>query len=141
MKPRLVALLLLALSACGGGGGGRPYSDYYVVTFEPGRSELPAAGRTALSYATRDADRGSPRTVAIKGYVRADHGESELSEQRMKVIADALVEAGIARSIIRLTPKAIPADDYARLGNAVVVQIERGAPVTPPPAPASTEEE
>src|SRR5258708_24053258 len=128
MKPRLVALLLLALSACGGGGGGRPYSDYYVVTFEPGRSELPAAGRTALSYATRDADRGSPRTVAIKGYVRADHGESELSEQRMKVIADALVGAGVATGSIRRTPQATPAQDDARLRTAVGVPIERGEP-------------
>ncbi len=53
----------------------------------------------------------------------------------MKVVADALVEAGVARSIIRLTPQSIPAEDYARLGNAVVVQIERGEPIASPPAP------
>ncbi len=134
MKRQLVAFLLLALSACGGGGG-QPHSDYYVVSFEPGRSELPAVGRTALSFGTRDADRGSPRMVAVKGYVPADRSLAELSEQRMKVVADTLVEAGVARSIIRLTPQSIPAEDYARLGNAVVVQIERGEPIASPPAP------
>jgi hypothetical protein len=139
MKRHLVAILLLALSSCGGDGSGHLHSDYYVVSFEPGRSELPAAGHTVLSYATRDVDRGSPRAVTIKGYVPADRNLSELSEQRMKVVADALIEAGVARSIIRLTPQSIPAEDFARLGNAVVIRIERGEPTAPAPAPVEEE--
>ncbi len=129
MKFRLAVLLLLSLSACGS--SGPPHSDYYVVTFDPASGDLPPAGRTALSYATRDADRGAPRAVVVKGYVNADGSGRELSEQRMKVVADALVEAGVTRRIIQLQAQPTPAADFARLGNGVVVQIERGDPVAP----------
>jgi hypothetical protein len=138
MKAYLAALLLLTLSACGASEA--PHSDYFVVAFEPAHSELPPAGRAALSYATRDADRGAPRAVAIRAYVRADDTNRELAEQRMKVIADALVEAGVARNIIRLVPQPADPDEYTRLGNGVVVQIERGEAVVPPP-PLETEAE
>jgi hypothetical protein len=132
MKISLVAALLILLSACSF--SGPPHSDYYVVTFDAGRAELPPGGRLALSYAASDADRGAPRAVAIKAYVRADGSERALSEQRMKVVADALVEAGVARSIIQLTPQPAADDaEFARLGDGVIVQIERGEPVTPPP--------
>jgi hypothetical protein len=133
MIRRLAAFLLLTLSACGS--SGPPHSDYYVVTFDPARADLLPAGRAALSYATRDADRGAPRAVAVKGYVNVDGSSRELSEQRMKVVADALVEAGVPRDIIQLTPQPTPAVDFARLGNGVVVQIERGDPVVSAPAP------
>jgi hypothetical protein len=133
MKARLATLLLLTLSACGS--SGPPHSDYYVVTFEPARAELPPAGRTALSYATRDADRGAPRAVAVKGYLNADGSARELSEQRMKVVADALVEAGVPRDIIKFVPQPTPPADFARLGNGVVVQVERGDPVVSVPPP------
>ncbi|HEX3499945.1 MAG TPA: hypothetical protein VHT04_11555 [Stellaceae bacterium] len=140
MKFFLVAGLLLLLSACGGGSG-LPHSDYYVVTFASGRAELPPDGRRALSNATRDADRGVPRAVAIKAYLRADGSERDLCDQRMKVIADALVQAGVARNIIRIVPQpAIDDAEFARLGNGVVVQIERGEAVTQPP-PVETEAE
>lgn len=138
MKTYLAALLLLALSACAG--SGTPHSDYFVISFEPARSELPPAGRAALSYATRDADRGAPRAIAIKAYVRSDDTNHDLAEQRMKVIADALVEAGVARNIIQLVPQPADPNEFARLGNGVVVQIERGEPVAPPP-PLETEAE
>ena len=139
MKACLVAALLLLLSACGGSQS--PHSDYYVVTFDSGRAELPPAGRRALSYATRDADRGAPRAVAIKAYVRADGSERALCDQRMKVIADALVEVGVARNIIRLAPQPAADDgEFARLGSGVVIQIERGEGVIPPP-PIETETE
>ncbi len=49
-----------------------------------------------------------------------------------------MAEAGVARSIIRLAPQSISTNDYARLGNAVVVQIERGEPVAPPPTTVNT---
>jgi hypothetical protein len=131
MKIFFVAAFLLLLAACWGGSG-PPHSDYYVVTFGSGRAELPPDGRRALSNATRDADRGAPRAVAIKAYLRADGGERELCDQRMKVVADALVQAGVARNIIRLVPQpAIDEAEFARLGNGLVVQIERGEPVTP----------
>jgi len=136
MKVGLVVLLLLTLSACGS--SGPPHSDYYVVTFDPAGGDLPPAGRSALSYAARDADRGAPRAVVVKGYVNADGSGRELSEQRMKVVADALVEAGVTRGIIKLVPQPIPAADFARLGNGVVVQVERGDPVAP--ASVSVEE-
>src|SRR5471032_2463898 len=124
MKITLVAVLLLFLSACVD--SGPPHSEYYVVTFASGRAELPPDGRRALSYATRDADRGAPRTVAVKAYVRADGSERALGEERMKVVADALVEAGVARNIIRLAPQPAADDaEFARLGNGVVVQVER----------------
>ena len=132
MKARLAVLLLLTLCACGSSGS--PYSDYYVVSFDPAGAELPPAGRAALSYAARDADRGAPRAVAVKGYVSVDGSGRELSEQRMKVVAEALVEAGVARSIIHLMPQPTPATEFARLGNGVVVQIERGNPVVAAPA-------
>src|SRR6185437_3806161 len=138
MRTYLAALLLLALSACGV--SETPHSDYFVVAFESGRSELPPAGRAALSYATRDADRGAPRAVAVKAYVRADATNHELAEQRMKVIADALVQAGVARNIIQLVPQPADPDEFTRLGNGVVVQIERGEAVVPPP-PIETEAE
>src|SRR5260370_36706939 len=127
MNARLAVLLLLTLSACGRSGS--PYSAYYVVSFDPARAELPPAGRAALSYATRDADRGAPRAVAVKGYVSVDGSGRELSEQRMKVVADALVEAGVPRSIIHLTPQPTPATEFARLGNGVVLPNARGNPV------------
>jgi hypothetical protein len=133
MKIFLVAAFLLLLSACWGSSG-PPHSDYYVVTFASGRAELPPDGRRALSNATRDADRGAPRAVAIKAYLRTDGSERELCDQRMKVVADALVQAGVARNIIRVVPQpAIDDAEFARLGNGLVVQIERGEPVTPPP--------
>jgi hypothetical protein len=138
MRTYLAALLLLALSACGV--SETPHSDYFVVAFESGRSELPPAGRAALSYATRDADRGAPRAVAVKAYVRADDTNHELAEQRMKVIADALVQAGVARNIIQLVAQPADPDEFTRLGNGVVVQIERGEAVVPPP-PIETEAE
>jgi hypothetical protein len=138
MRTYLAALLLLALSACGV--SETPHSDYFVVAFESGRSELPPAGRAALSYATRDADRGAPRAVAVKAYVRADDTNHELAEQRMKVIADALVQAGVARNIIQLVPQPADPDEFTRLGNGVVVQIELGDAVVPPP-PIETEAE
>ena len=129
MKSYLTALLLLALSACGTSES--PHSDYFVVSFEPARSELPASGRAALSYATRDADRGTPREVTIKTYSPAVGDGQDLSAQRMKVIADALVEGGVPRNIIRLAPQPAAPDEFARLGNGVVVQIERGEPIAP----------
>jgi hypothetical protein len=132
MKARLAILLLLILSACGSSRS--PYSDYYVVSFDPAGAELPPAGRAALSYAARDADRGAPRAVAVKGYVSVDGSGRELSEQRMKVVAEALVEAGVPRSIIHLTPQPTPTTEFTRLGNGVVVQIERGNPVVAAPA-------
>jgi hypothetical protein len=132
MKISLAAALLLLLSACAD--SGPPHSEYYVVTFASGHAELPPDGRRALSYATRDADRGAPRAVAIKAYIRADGSERALGEQRMKVVADALVEAGVARSVIRLAPQPAADDaEFSRLGNGVVVQIERGEAVTPLP--------
>jgi hypothetical protein len=136
MKFRLAVLLLLTLSACGS--SGPPHSDYYVVTFDPASGDLPPAGRSALSYATRDADRGAPRAVMVKGYVNVDGGGREIAEQRMKVVADALVEAGVARRIIQFVRQPTPTADLARLGNGVVVQIERGDPVAP--ASVSAEE-
>jgi hypothetical protein len=141
MKIFTVVALLLLLSGCWWGSPVTPHSDYYVVTFATGRAELPPDGRRALSYATRDADRGAPRAVAVKAYLRADGSERELCEQRLKVVADALVEAGVARNIIRLVPQpAIDDAEFARLGNGVVVQIERGEKVTSPP-PIETEPE
>src|SRR5437868_5530226 len=113
MKVRFAVLLLLMLAACGS--SGPPHSDYYVVTFDPANGDLPPAGRTALSYATRDADSGAPRTVVVKGYVDADGSGRELSEQRMKVVADALVEAGVARRVIQLQTQPTPAADSAPL--------------------------
>jgi hypothetical protein len=139
MKTALVAALLLLLAACSD--WGPPHSDYFVVTFASGRAELPPDGHQALSYAMRDADRGTPRAVVIKAYIRADGSERTLAEQRMNVVADALVEAGVVRNIIRLTPqKAADDAEFSRLGNGVVVQIERGEPVTPP-SPTDTETE
>jgi isocitrate dehydrogenase len=76
--------------------------------------------------------------VVVKGYVNADGSGRELSEQRMKVVADALVEAGVTRRIIQLHAQQTPAADFTRLGNGVVVQIERGDPVAP--AAVSAEE-
>jgi hypothetical protein len=141
MKSFIAAALLLVLSGCWWGGSEPPHSDYYVVTFATGRAELPPDGRRALSYATRDADRGAPRAVVVKAYLRADGSERELCEQRLKVVADALVQAGVPRNIIRLVPQpAIDDAEFARLGNGVVVQIERGEKVTPPP-PIETETE
>jgi hypothetical protein len=138
MKIALAALLLLLLSACVD--SGPPHSDYYVVTFASGRAELPPDGRRALSNAMRDADRGAPHAVVIKAYIRADGSERALSEQRMNVVADALVEAGVGRDIIRLKPRPAADDaEFARLGNGVVVQIERGEPVTPPPVDTEAE--
>jgi major membrane immunogen (membrane-anchored lipoprotein) len=138
MKPALVAALLLLLSACSD--WGPPHSDYFVVTFAAGRAELPPDGRQALSYATRDADRGAPRAVVVKAYVRADGSERALAEQRMKVIADALVEAGVARNIIRVVPQpAVDDAEFARLGNGAVVQIERGEPAAPPAGSSEAE--
>lgn len=140
MKIFLVAVFLLVLSACWGGSG-PPHSDYYVIAFASGRAELPPDGRRALSYATRDADRGAPRAIVVKAYLRADGSERELCDQRLNVVADALVQAGVARNIIRLVPQpAVDDAEFARLGNGVVVQIERGEPVTPPP-PIETEAE
>jgi hypothetical protein len=134
MKIFIVAALLLLLSGCWWGSSVTPHSEYYVVTFASGRAELPPDGRRALSNATRDADRGAPRAVAIKAYLRADGSERALCDQRMKVVADALVQAGVARNIIRLVPQpAIDDAEFARLGNGLVVQIERGEPVAPPP--------
>jgi hypothetical protein len=139
MRALLISAFLLLLSACWGGSQ-TPHSDYFVVTFATGRAELPPDGRRALSYATKDADRGAPRAVAVKAYLRADGSERELCDQRMKVVADALVQAGVARNIIRLVPQpAVDDAEFARLGNGVVVQIERGEAVTPPPL--ETEEE
>src|SRR5260221_3347102 len=141
MKIFTVVALLLLLSGCWWGSSVTPHSDYYVVTFATGRAELPPDGRRALSYATRDADRGAPRAVAVKAYLRADGSERELCEQRLKVVADALVQAGVARNIIRLVPQPAMDDaEVARLGNGVVVQVERGGKATPPP-PVGTESE
>jgi hypothetical protein len=134
MKIFIVAALLLLLSGCWWGNSEPPHSDYYVVTFAAGRADLPPDGRRALSYATRDADRGAPRAVAVKAYLRADGSERELCNQRLNVVADALVQAGVPRNIIKLVPQpAIDDSEFARLGNGVVVQIERGEAVTPPP--------
>ena len=134
MKIFIVAVFLLLLSGCWWGSSETPHSDYYVVTFATGRAELPPEGRRALSNATRDADRGAPRAVAIKAYLRADGSERELCDQRLKVVADAIVQAGVARNIIRLVPQtAIDDAEFTRLGNGVVVQIERGEAVAPPP--------
>jgi hypothetical protein len=134
MKTFTVAALLLLLSGCWWGSSETPHSDYFVVTFATGRAELPPDGRRALSYATRDADRGGPRAVVVKAYLRADGSERELCDQRLKVVADALVQAGVPRNIIKLVPQqAVDDAEFARLGNGVVIQVERGEPVTPPP--------
>src|SRR4051794_14398116 len=140
MKSFIVAALLLLLSGCWGGSSEPPHSHHYVVTSATGPAELPPDGKRALSYATRDADRGAPRAVAVKAYLRADGSDRELCDQRLKVVADALVQAGVPRDIIRLVPQpAVDDAEFARLGNGVVVQIERGEAVTPPPL--ETEEE
>ncbi|HZS81953.1 MAG TPA: OmpA family protein [Stellaceae bacterium] len=128
----MLAALVLANAGCGS--AEPPHSEYFVVFFQPSSAQLLPEGRLALDEAIRDAKRGEPREISVKGYVRADGGERELSEQRMRVVEEALTAGGLSTRIVRLAPETVDAQSFARLGNGVVVQVARGAlpqPATP----------
>jgi hypothetical protein len=131
MRPALLALALVALSACSS--SGPPRSRYFVVPFEAGHAEIGGQAKAVLDEALREAKSGSPRLVAVKGYVGADGAERELAERRMQAVEQALVGGGVPGQLVRIVPQAATAETVSRLGNGVVVQIERGkGPLSPP---------
>jgi hypothetical protein len=83
-------------------------------------------GRAALARASDDARRSDPREILITGYLSADGTGRDLSQQRMQAVKQALLGGGTAAAKIRMAPETVPPDAFARLGNGVTVQIERG---------------
>jgi hypothetical protein len=131
MRSLLLVLTLLVLAGCSS--PEPPHSDYFVVSFAAGEATLDPPAQAALERAVRDAKSGRPRAVAIKAYFAADGGGRELCDARLQAVQQALVGAGTPSSLIHLMPTALDGATLERLGNGVVVQIERGEP--PPEKP------
>ena len=134
MRSLILALVALALAACGS--SGPPHSEYYVIFFDSAGATLLPQGSAAIARAVRDAKSGSPRAVTVKGYLTDDEQARQVAEQRMQVVEQALLDGGLAKDLVKLAPETTDAATFARLGDGVVVQIERGeAEPEPEPAP------
>lgn len=125
LPPRLALAVALLIAGCSS--SEPPHSDYFVVFFAPASSELLPEGRAALARATEDAHRSEPREILVTGYLNADGTGRDLSQQRMQAVKQALLGGGTAAAKVRLAPETVPPEAFARLGNGVTVQIERGA--------------
>jgi hypothetical protein len=134
---RFFVAIMLAVAGCSS--AEPPHSDYFLVFFEPTDAGLLPEGKAALARAVHEAGRGNPREIAIKGYVRADGNERDLSEQRMQVVEQTLIAGGLSGKIMRRTPETVDPQAFGRLGNGVVVQIERGAAPKPTAGDAASE--
>jgi hypothetical protein len=133
MRSFLLALVIAAMVACSS--YGPPHSDYYVIFFDSAGATLLPEGRAAMARAVRDAKSGSPRAVTIKGYLTDDGQTRQIAEQRMQVVEQALLAGGLAKDLVKLAPEKTDPATFARLGDGVVVQVERGA-AEPEPEPA-----
>lgn len=142
MKSLLLAVLAATLSACSFWSS-PPHSEYYIVFFDPAGATLSPEGRAALAKAARDAKGGEPRAVAVKGYLSADGNAHELSAQRMQVVEQGLLDGGVPKALVQLTPETTDPASFGRLGNGVVVQVERGEGPAPnnPEGEASSQPE
>lgn len=126
----------LALLIAGCSSAEPPHSDYFVVFFPAGSAVPLPEGRAALARAGEDAHRGSPHAVLVTGYLSADGNDRELSQQRMQEVAQMLAHDGVPAGTIHVAPETVPQATFARLGNGVIVQIERGTvPQAEKPAP------
>jgi hypothetical protein len=124
MRCLLIALLGAFLVGCSS--SEPPHSTYYIVSFEPSGATLLPEGRAALERAIRDAAEGKPSSVMVKAYVAADGSGRELSEQRGNIVEQALIDGGVPKGLVRVAPAKTDANSLARLGDGLVVQIERG---------------
>jgi hypothetical protein len=140
MRSLLFALVALVLAACWS--SGPPHSDYFVVFFDAAGATLLPEGRAALQRAVRDAKSGDPRVVTVKGYLVDDGPSRQVAEQRMQAVVDVLLEAGLNKDLVKLVPEKTDSTTFARLGDGVVVQIERGEilPFPPPQSETPTDE-
>jgi hypothetical protein len=141
MRSLLLAVVAMALAACWSSSE-PPHSEYYVVFFDSAGATLLPEGRTAIQRAVRDAKSGAPRAVTIKGYVDDDEASRQVAERRMQAVEDALLEAGLKKDLVKLTPEKTDAKTFAQLGDGVVVQIARGddLPFPPPQSETPTDE-
>jgi hypothetical protein len=124
MRSLLLALVAAVMVACGS--YGPPHSEYFVIFFDSAGATLLPEGRAAMARALRDAKSGSPRVVTVKGYVTDDDQARQVGEQRMRVVEQALLDGGLSKDIVKLAPEVTDAGKFARLGDGVVVQVERG---------------
>ena len=134
MRSLLCVLLLLVLASCS---SEPPHSAYYVVSFAPGQADLGPAAKAVIDRAARDATGDQPRAVVLKAYVGADSSGRALCDQRLQVVQQALIGGGAPASLIHATPTPTDAVTFERLGNGVVIQLERGE--LPPERPPASE--
>jgi hypothetical protein len=85
-------------------------------------------GRAALTRAAADADRGTPRAVTVKYYVSRNDTNKGLAEERVAAVTRVLTDGGLPKDLIRVVAQQTDQQSFARLGDGVVVQIERGPP-------------
>jgi ribosomal protein S12 methylthiotransferase accessory factor YcaO len=124
MRSFLIAFVVALLVGCSS--SEPPQSAYYIVSFEPSGATLLPEGHAALERAIREAGQGKPSSVIVKAYVAADDSGRELSEQRVHVVEQALVDGGVPKRLVRVVLAKTDAADLARLGDGFVVQVERG---------------
>ncbi len=136
MRSLLLALVAVALAACWS--SGPPHSEYYVVFFDAAGATLLPEGRAALQRAVRDAKSGDPRAVTVKGYLVDDGPSRQVAEQRMQAVEQVLLDAGLAKDLVKRAPEKTDPATFARLGDGVVVQIERGEVLPSPPPQSET---
>jgi hypothetical protein len=125
MRSLLLVLLLPLVASCWS--SEPPHSAYYVVSFGATDAILEPAARAVIDRAVRDVKGNKPRVVALMGYVGADGSGQDLCNQRLQVVEEELISGGVVASLLQLKPTTTDKATFDRLGNGVVVQIERGA--------------
>jgi hypothetical protein len=124
MRLWLVPFLVALAAACSS--SGPPHSAYYVVPFQRDAAAVGTQGRVVIAQALEDIKGDQPAAIVLKCYVGPEQEGKDLSEARLRAVDEALVGGGVAANLIRSAAATTDAATYERLGNGVVVQIERG---------------
>nr|WP_294506810.1 hypothetical protein [uncultured Rhodopila sp.] len=123
MRYRVAIVLLFALLAGCGGQAGKSFP----VFFQPYSSALDAQGLATVQAAAAYANAHTLMPVAIAGdATRPDSGDFDtLRQQRVAVVKDALVQAGLGAAGIDVwgTGMAFPTGDPSQVQQRVVINV------------------
>ncbi len=106
-----------------------PYSDYFIVTFEPGTPEPAAAADDAVVRAIADAKGSSSAHVVIEGVLSEAPGDaaaSEMVRRRAAALEGRFRQAGLAGDAIRSDLQAAGGQEFARRKESLIVQVGFG---------------
>jgi hypothetical protein len=107
---RILLMALLAGSLLLSAGGARAEPEEFVIIFGTAASQLTPEAREIVTLIAKRAGAQHPAAIDVAGYGDSDTAnDPALGDQRAEAVIHALIEAGVAASLIKKVPPAPPA--------------------------------